>query len=209
RTEAEGRNALKSVREWRPELVITDLRMKPMNGLELCRHIRAASDVPIIVVSGENGEWSKVAALDSGADDYVVKPFATSELLARVRAALRRRPGGDSASDSAGSLAAGEFRIDLDSHRVYIREREVRLTPKEFELLVFLARRAHQVVPYARLLSAVWGVEWADHRNYLRGFMRQPRPKLEANPSRPRYPLTEPWVGYRFSPVPQPETETA
>jgi two-component system, OmpR family, KDP operon response regulator KdpE len=199
RTAAGGRRALASFHEWRPRLVVTDLRLAPMNGIELCRHVRAASNVPIIVVSGEEGEGLKIAALDAGADDYVVTPFNTGELLARVRAVLRR--GADTASDSAGPLDAGAFQIDLDAHRVYGREREIRLTPKEFDLLVYLARRPHCVVSYAQLLAAVWGVD-ANHREYLWVVMRRLREKLEENPSRPRYLLTEPWIGYRFKPLP-------
>ena len=198
RTAAEGRNALASFHEWRPRLVITDLRMAPMDGIELCRQIRAQSNVPIIVVSGEDHEVSKIEALDSGADDYVVKPFNAGELLARVRAVLRR--GMDTTSDSAGSLGVGDFLIDLDTRRVYVDASEVRLTPKQFDLLLYLARRPDQVVPHARLLSAVWGGEYSEHREYLRVFMRQLRKKLEDNPSRPRYLLTEHLIGYRFSP---------
>jgi two-component system KDP operon response regulator KdpE len=184
-----------------PAARITDLRMAPMNGIELCRQIRAQSNVPIIVVSGEDGEEPKIEALDSGADDYVMKPFNTGELLARVRAVLRRGTG--TASDSAGSLDAGDFLIDLDARRVYVRASEVRLTAKEFDLFVYLARRPDHVVPFARLLAAVWGVEYSDHREYLWVFMRQLREKLEENPSQPRYLLTEPCVGYRFTPTPR------
>lgn len=196
RTAGEGRNALTFVAEWQPGLVITDLRMAPMDGIELCRHIRAESMVPIIVVSADGGEQSKVAALDSGADDYVVKPFGTSELMARVRAALRR---GTSASGS-GSLDAGDFRIDFDVRRVYVRAAEARLTPKEFDLFVHLARHPNRVIGHAQLLSAVWGAEFRHHHEYVRVFMRQLRRRLEPVPSKPRYLMTEPWVGYRFNP---------
>jgi two-component system, OmpR family, KDP operon response regulator KdpE len=207
RTAAEGRNALASFHAWRPRLVITDLRMAPMNGIELCRQIRAQSNVPIIVVSGELGAVSKIEALDSGADDYVVKPFNAGELLARVRAVLRRTM--DTASNSAGSLDVGDFLIDLDARRVYVGAREVRLTPKQFDLLVYLARRADHVLSHARLLSAVWGAEYLEHRDYLRVFVRQLREKFEDNPSRPRYLLTEPLVGYRFTPTPRGEVAKA
>ena len=154
---AEGRNALASFHEWRKRLVITDLRMAPMNGIELCRQIRAQSNVPIIVVSGEDDNVSKIEALDSGADDYVVKPYNAGELLALVRAVLRR---GVDTADSAGSLDGGDFLIDFDARRVYVGASEVRLTPKQFDLLVYLARRPGRVVPHARLLAAVWGVEY-------------------------------------------------
>ena len=204
RTPAEGRYALASFHEWRPRLVMTDLRIAPMNGIELCRQIRAVSNVPIIVVSGDDGEGSKIEALDSGADDYVVKPFNAGELLARVRAVLRR--GADATSDSSGSLDAGDFQVDLDARGVYVRGSEVRLTPKAFDLFVYLARRPGQVLSYARLLASVWGVD-ADHREYLWVFMRQLREKLEEDPSQPKYLLTEPWIGYRFNPIPQARRE--
>src|SRR5262249_55836649 len=155
----------------------TDLSMVPMNGIELCRHIRAASNVPIIVVSGENGERAKVEALDSGADDYVVKPFDAGELLARVRAVLRRG-GAVAAADSAGSFAIAEFRIDFDGRRVHARGSEVRLTPKEFDLFTYLAQRPGRVVPHDTLLDAIWGRAGYAHPEYLRVFMRQLRKKL-------------------------------
>jgi len=189
--------ALVSLSEWRPGLVVTDLRLAARNGIELCLHIRAGSNVPIIVVSSDNRGRSRVEALDSGADDYLVRPFEIDELLARVRAVLRR--GMSTAPESVGSFKTGDFRIDLDARRVHVRATEVRLTPKEFELFLYLARRPNRVVPYARLLSAVWGMVGSDHRYYLHVFMRQLRRKLEENPSRPRYLVTEPWVGYRFN----------
>ena len=205
RTEEQGNRALAIVSEWRPALVITDLMMAPMDGIELCRHIRVESKMPIVVVSADDSERSKVAALDSGANDYVVKPFAPDELRARVRAALRS----SAMAHNRGSLDAGVFRIDFDARRVYVRAREIRLTPKEFELFVYLARRPNHVVPCARLLWAVWGPGWSDRREYLRVFMRQLRKKLEENPSRPRYLLTEPWVGYRFNAILQRDRERA
>ena len=190
RTLDQARRALAFVGEWRPALVMT-------NGIELCRQIRVESKAPIIVVSADNSEWSKVNALDSGANDYVVKPFAPDELMARVRAALRSA----ALAHDSGSLDAGAFRIDFDARRVYIRGCKIRLTPKEFDVFVYLARRPNQVVPHARLLLAVWGPRWCDRREYLRVFMRQLRQKLEENPSRPRYLVTEPWVGYRFNAI--------
>lgn len=195
RTPDEGCSAPACFNAWPPALVITDLKMT-MDGIELCRRIRAASDVPIIVVSADGGERSKVAALDSGADDYVVKPFGPDELMARVRAALRR------AAPAAGSVSidAGDFRIDLEGRRVYVRAAEVRLTPKEFDLFVYLARNPNRIVPHATLLLAVWGAASAGHDEYLRVYMRQLRLKLEENPSTPRYLMTEPRVGYRFNP---------
>jgi two-component system KDP operon response regulator KdpE len=186
-----------SFSEWRPELVITDLLMEYMDGIELCRRIRSESNVPIIVVSARSEEGSKVTALDSGADDYVVKPFGTDELLARIRAVLRR---GAEAVTSMASFDAGDFRVDLDSRRIYLRACEVRLTPKEFDLFVYMARHPNRVIAHRKLLEAVWGAASSEHTEYLRVFMGQLRKKVEANPSHPQYLVTEPWVGYRFNP---------
>jgi two-component system, OmpR family, KDP operon response regulator KdpE len=197
RTAAEAESALSSLNEWHPELVITDLYMPRMNGVELCRRIRAVSAVPIIVLSVKGEERTKVEALDSGADDYVTKPFGTDELLARVRAALRRRGG---PTPDGGSVDVGDFRIDLDARRVHIRGNEVRLTPKEFDLFVYLARHPNRVLTHRTLLEAVWGEASQEQPEYLRVFMGQLRKKLEADPSNPRYLVTEPWVGYRFNP---------
>jgi len=198
RTAAEGESALASFAEWHPELVITDLYMPLMNGVELCRRIRAVSSVPIIVLSVKGEERTKVEALDSGADDYVTKPFGTDELLARVRAALRRS---GAAPDEVASFEAGNFRVDLDARRVHIRGQEVRLTPKEFDLFVYLARHPNRVLTHRTLLEAVWGEASQEQPEYLRVFMGQLRKKLEEDPSNPRYLVTEPWVGYRFNPA--------
>ena len=198
RTAAEGETALSNFKEWSPELVITDLYMPHMNGVELCRRIRELSSVPIIVLSVKGEESTKVEALDSGADDYVTKPFGIDELMARVRAALRR--GGASAADDTGSFEAGDFRIDMDARRVHTRGREVRLTPKEFELFVYMARHPNRVLTHAALLEAVWGPASQEQPEYLRVFMGQLRKKLEPDPSNPVYLVTEPWVGYRFNP---------
>ena len=195
-TAAEGQAALASFAEFRPELVITDLYMPHMDGVELCRRIRAVSGVPIIVLSVKGEERTKVEALDSGADDYVTKPFGIDELLARVRAALRRS-GGDV---EVASFDAGDFRVDLDARRVHIRGHEVRLTPKEFDLFVYLARHPNRVLTHRTLLEAVWGEASQEQPEYLRVFMGQLRKKLEVDPSNPRYLVTEPWVGYRFNP---------
>ena len=196
RTAAEGESALASFREWRPELVITDLYLQLMDGLELCRRIRAQSNVPIIVLSGKGEEATKVEALDSGADDYVTKPFGTNELLARVRATLRRA----GAEPDSASFDAGDFRVDLDARRVHVRGREVRLTPKEFELFVYMARHPNRILVHRRLLEAVWGEASREQPEYLRVFMGQLRKKLEPDPPNPRYLVTEPWVGYKFNP---------
>jgi two-component system KDP operon response regulator KdpE len=197
RTADEGETALASFTEWRPELVITDLFMPHMDGIELCRRIRSLSTVPIIVLSVKGEERAKVEALDSGADDYVTKPFGIDELMARVRAALRRNT--TPASDVA-SFEVGAFRVDLESRRVHVRGQEVRLTPKEFELFVYMARHPDRVITHKTLLEAVWGEASQEQPEYLRVFMGQLRKKLEADPGAPRYLVTEPWVGYRFNP---------
>jgi len=196
KTAGEGEAALANFAEWRPELVITDLYMPHMNGLELCKRIRALSSVPIIVLSVKGEERTKVEALDSGADDYVTKPFGMDELLARVRAALRR--GGGEADVSA--FDAGDFRVDLEARRVHARGQEIRLTPKEFDLFVYMARHPSRVITHRTLLEAVWGEASMEQPEYLRVFMGQLRKKLEPDPSNPRYLVTEPWVGYRFNP---------
>ena len=199
RTAAEGESALTNFKEWSPELVITDLYMPHMDGVELCRRIREVSTVPIIVLSVKGEERSKVEALDSGADDYVTKPFGIDELMARVRAALRRS-GGPAGAQELESFDAGDFRIDMDARRVHTHGREVRLTPKEFDLFVYMARHPNRVLTHAALLEAVWGQASQEQPEYLRVFMGQLRKKLEPDPSNPRYLVTEPWVGYRFNP---------
>ena len=198
RTAPEGESALVDFKEWNPELVITDLYMPHMGGVELCRRIRAQSTVPIIVLSVKGEEKSKVEALDSGADDYVTKPFGIEELMARVRAALRRVP--TTGGPAEESIEAGDFRIDLAARRVHAHNQEVRLTPKEFELFLYMARHPNRVIPHASLLEAVWGEASQEQPEYLRVFMGQLRKKLEPDPSTPRYLVTEPWVGYRFNP---------
>jgi two-component system KDP operon response regulator KdpE len=197
RTAAEGESALTNFGEWKPELVITDLFMPHMDGIELCRRIRAISTVPIIVLSVKGEERSKVEALDQGADDYITKPFGTDELLARVRAALRRGAG---ASTDVPAFDVGHFRVDLEGRRVHISGNEVRLTPKEFDLFVYMARHPNRVITHRTLLEAVWGEASQEQPEYLRVFMGQLRKKLEPDPSNPRYLVTEPWVGYRFNP---------
>ena len=193
----DGEVGLQTFRDWTPSLVITDLAMPNMGGLELCRRLRAVSDVPIIVLSVRGEEKAKVEALDAGADDYVTKPFGMDELLARVRAALRRQPAADA---QARVVEAGEFRIDLDAHLVTRAGEELHLTPKEFDLLTHLVRNAGKVLTHRALLGAVWGGDYTGQTEYLRVFIGQLRKKIETNPSQPRYILTEPWIGYRFIP---------
>ena len=193
----DGETALEIMKDWSPDLVITDLAMPNMDGLELCRRVRAKSEIPILVLSVRGEERTKVKALDAGADDYITKPFGIEELLARVRANLRRaRP--EESGDAAIEL--GDFRIDPGARTVHVRERPVHLTPKEFDLLVFLARHPGKVVTHRALLAAVWGGQSTEQVEYLRVFVGQVRKKIEADASSPRYLLTEPWVGYRFQP---------
>jgi two-component system KDP operon response regulator KdpE len=198
RTAAEGESAMAQFSAWMPELVITDLVMPHMDGIQLCRRIREVSNIPIIVLSVKGEERSKVDALDSGADDYVTKPFGIDELMARVRAALRRSSAVP--SEELASFDAGDFRIDVDGRRVHTQGREVRLTPKEFDLFVYMARHPNRVLTHAVLLEAVWGQASQEQPEYLRVFMGQLRKKLEPDPGNPRYLVTEPWVGYRFNP---------
>src|SRR5437588_7689893 len=195
RAAEDGDFALQTFRDWPPALVITDLAMPNLGGLELCRRLRAISEVPIIVLSVRGEEKTKVEALDAGADDYVTKPFGIDELLARIRAALRRKP----ATDSNAQIEAGDFRIDLDAHTATQAGKELRLTPKEFDLLVHLMRNAGKVLTHRALLGAVWGGDYTEQNEYLRVFIGQLRKKIEPNPSEPRYILTEPWIGYRFN----------
>ncbi len=192
-----GKEAVSAVAAQPPDVVILDLGLPDIDGLEVCARIRACSEVPIIVLSARGTEPQKVAALDQGADDYVTKPFGPEELLARVRAALRRTLA--AAQPPTGRLVRGDVTIDFDRHRVYREEEEVRLTPKEFELLALLAGRAGQVVTHRAILKAIWGPNAVDQPEHLRVLMGQLRKKLEPDPARPRYLLTEPWVGYRFA----------
>jgi two-component system KDP operon response regulator KdpE len=180
--------------EWQPDLVITDLMMPGMSGVEVCRAIRATSSIPILVLSVRDHERSKIEALDAGADDYVTKPFSIQELLARVRAHLRRAP-----ERSESAIAAGDFVIDAAAHSIVVAEKPVHLTPKEFDLLLHLARHAGKVITHRALLTAVWGAQSAHQPEYLRVFVGQLRKKLEAETGK-QYIQTEPWVGYRFVP---------
>ncbi len=197
RVAGDGALALQTFHDWSPSLVITDLAMPNMSGLELCRRLREISDVPIVVLSVRGDEKTKVEALDAGADDYVTKPFGMDELLARIRAALRRQPATDARTRV---LEAGEFRIDLDAHVVTRAGAELRLTPKEFDLLVHLVRNSGKVLTHRALLGVVWGGDHTEQHEYLRVFIGQLRKKIEADPSNPRHILTEPWIGYRFNP---------
>ena len=193
----DGETALEIMKDWAPDLVITDLAMPNMDGLELCRRLRAKTQIPIIVLSVRGEEQTKVKALDAGADDYVTKPFGIEELLARVRANLRRVKTDES---DLAPIQAGDFKIDPGARSVLVKDRAVHLTPKEFDLLVYFARHAGKVVTHRALLGAVWGGENTEQVEYLRVFVAQLRKKLEPLPNSPRYIVTDPWVGYRFEP---------
>ncbi len=192
-----GASALAEIAADPPDLVILDLGLPDIDGLEVCRRIRERSSVPIIVLSARGAEKDKVSALDLGADDYVTKPFGPDELLARVRACLRRAEGDE--DEPAGVLERGDLRVDFERHRVTRGAEEIRLTPKEFELLAFLARHPGRVATHRTILKAIWGPHAVDQPQYLRVLMASLRKKIEPEPSRPRYLLTEPWIGYRFT----------
>jgi two-component system KDP operon response regulator KdpE len=198
RTASDGDDALQVMKEWSPDLLITDLRMPNMDGLELCRYLRSKSQIPIIVLSVRGEERTKVEALDAGADDYVTKPFSTNELLARVRAALRRAFAVQEPESPV--IAIGDFHLDLQAHSVQVKNHEVRLTPKEFDVLAYLAQRAGRIVTHRALLAAVWGETSTEQPEYLRVVIGHLRKKLEPDEAAPRYIITEPWIGYRFNP---------
>jgi two-component system KDP operon response regulator KdpE len=198
RTASDGEEALQLMKDWTPDLIVTDLRMPNMDGLQLCRHIRTESRIPIIVLSVKGEEKIKVEALDAGADDYITKPFSVNELLARVRAALRRAT--TSPQTETPVIEVGDFRIDIPGRTVQVKDREVRLTPKEFDLLVYLARHPGKVITHRALLGAVWGQNSIEQPEYLRVFVGHLRKKLEPEESAAHYIITEPWVGYRFEP---------
>src|SRR5438876_9959397 len=195
RIAGDGKFALQTFRDWPPALVITDLAMPNMDGLQLCRRVRELSQVPIIVLSVRGEEKTKVEALDAGADDYVTKPFGMGELLARVRAALRRSP---ETSEEQTIIEEGDFRVDLETREVHVAGKEIRLSPKEFDLLIYFIRHAGKVLTHRALLANIWGGDYTDQTEYLRVFIRHLRKKIEPDPAKPRYILTDPWVGYRF-----------
>jgi two-component system KDP operon response regulator KdpE len=192
-----GEEALERLPQELPNLVLLDMNMPGMGGLETCRAIRAGSDIPVIILSVRNTEKDKVAALDAGADDYVTKPFGIEELLARIRAALRRSTS--SPEGGPRGFSSPDLEIDFETRRVHANGKDVRLTPKEFELLRHLVTHAGKPVSHRELLQAVWGPDYGDEPEYLRVFINQVRKKIEANPAKPKYILTEPWVGYRFA----------
>ena len=190
-----GEAALEKLRNERFDLVLLDMNMPGTGGLETCRAIRAQSEIGIVMLTVRDGEADKVDALDAGADDYVTKPYNATELLARIRAALRRTPW---THGPTGRITLGSAEIDFDTRQVTSRGRRVRLTPKEFELLRYFVAHANKVLSHRELLQAVWGPDYGDQVDYLRVFVNQLRKKIEKSPSTPVYLLTEPWVGYRL-----------
>jgi len=196
RVASEGQAALDLFIAWSPDLVITDLSMPNMGGLKLCKRLREISRVPIIILSVKGDEATKIEALDAGADDYITKPFAMGEFVARVRAALRRS---SDTGEQNTIVEEGDFRVDLETRQVLVNDKEVRLSPKEFELLLYLIRNAGKVLTHRTLLANIWGGDYTEQTEYLRVFIRQLRKKIEPDPAKPGYILTDPWVGYRFS----------
>jgi two-component system KDP operon response regulator KdpE len=190
-----GEEALDKLRQGRFDLVLLDASMPGMGGVEACREIRTHSEVPIVMLTVRDTEHDKVEALDAGADDYVTKPYNTEELLARIRAALRRGPF---AQGPAGRVTLGDVEIDFDTRRITSGSRHIRLTPKEFDLLRFFMAHPNKVLTHRELLQSVWGPDYGDQVDYLRVFINQLRKKIENDPSQPKYLLTEPWVGYRL-----------
>ncbi len=196
RSVVSGTEALREVAADPPDLLILDLGLPDIDGLEVCRRVRERSALPILVLSARGSERDKVSALDLGADDYVTKPFGPDELLARVRACLRRAQGTN--EEETGTLVRSDLTIDFERHRVIRGDEEIRLTPKEFELLAFLARHPGKVLTHRTILKAVWGPHAVSEPQYLRVLMASLRKKIEPDPGHPKYVMTEPWVGYRF-----------
>jgi two-component system KDP operon response regulator KdpE len=194
RTANDPEEGLRTFKEWAPDLVITDLMMPGLSGVEVTRAIRMQGATPVLVLSVREHERSKVEALDAGADDYVTKPFGIQELLARVRAHLRRAP-----ERTTSAIEAGDFVVDASAHSVTLQGKPIHLTPKEFDLLLHLARHSGKVITHRALLTAVWGAQSAHQPEYLRVFVGQLRKKLEGETGK-QYIQTEPWVGYRFMP---------
>ena len=192
-----GRAALEAFERERPDVIVLDLGLPDINGVEVCSELRRSSNVPIIVLSARGAEGDKVRALDAGADDYVTKPFGAEELLARVRVALRRTDTG--AASPGEPIVRGELAIDRERFRVLRGGVEIRLTPKEFELLMYLAQHPGRVLTHRTILKAIWGPHAGDQPEHLRVLVGSLRKKIEPDPASPKYILTEPWVGYRFA----------
>ena len=196
---SDGESGLEIFSEWHPDLVITDLAMPNIDGLEFCRRLRAISQVPIIVLSAKGEEKTKVEALDIGADDFVTKPFGIDELLARVRASLRRANTPPINEAVQTTLDVGDFHVNLESREVKVSGKEIHLTPKEFDLLIYFIKHSGKVLTHRTLLAAIWGSNYVEQNEYLRVFIGNLRKKIEVDAT-PRYIVTEPWIGYRFDP---------
>jgi two-component system KDP operon response regulator KdpE len=197
-----GEEAIEKIRAFRPDLVLLDINMPGMGGVAACRVMREDTNIAIIMLTVRNTENDKVEALDAGADDFVVKPFSTPELLARIRAALRRLPAGPNSSPD--KIRAGRLVIDFAARTVANGNAIFHLTPKELDLLRYLTQNATKAVPHRELLQAVWGPDYGDQVDYLRVFINSLRKKIEPIPEQPEYIVTEPWVGYRFNMRPEP-----
>lgn len=200
-----GEEAVELAPKLKPDLILLDVNLPGMSGIETCRQIRRSSDAPIIVLTVRSAERDKVVALDAGADDYVTKPFGIEELLARIRASLRRHPS----ADALPPFTSKELTVDFESRRVVVLGEEVHLAPKEFEVLRHLIANMGKPVTHRRLLQIVWGPEYGEETENLRVVINQLRKKIEKDPSQPKYILTEPWVGYRFQPPKTPAGKIA
>jgi two-component system KDP operon response regulator KdpE len=206
-----GETALETLRTERFDLILLDINMSGISGLETCRAIRAKSDVSILMLTVRDRPADKIEALDAGADGYITKPFDVNEFLARIRATLRRAPV--SALGDSRAMQLDDIEINFRDRQIRVKGRSVRLTPKELDLLYYLVTHPDTALPHDRILQAVWGPDYGDEVEYLRVFVNQLRKKLEPDPSRPRYILTEPWLGYRFctgkrhSPEPEPAVQ--
>ena len=196
RVASDGVSGFEMFQAAQPDLVITDLAMPNVDGAALCKQIRSSASTPIIVLSVKGEEKTKIAALDSGADDYITKPFGIEELLARARAQLRRVQMATRSPEP--TIMEGDFRIDTLTREVRVRGELVRLTPKEYDLLLYMIAHSDRVLTHRTLLTAVWSANSANQTEYLRVFIGQLRKKLEQNPDTPQYIKTEPWIGYRF-----------
>jgi len=191
-----GEEALECVRSQKLDLIVLDVNMPGMSGIEACRLIRSRSDIAVIMLTVRDAEKDKVEALDAGADDYVTKPFGSPEFLARIRASLRRLP---QTATGPSVLRFDDVEINFGTRRLQRGDTEVRLTPKEFDLRQSLAGRPKLRIPHAKLLQSVWRPDYGDEGEYPRVFVNQLRKKIEENPSKPKYIMTEPWIGYRFN----------
>jgi len=201
---ASGEEAIEAASKLKPDLILLDVNLPGMSGIETCREIRRSSDAPIIMLTVRSAERDKVVALDAGADDYVTKPFGIEELLARIRASLRRHPS----ADALPPFVSKELSVDFELRRATVAGEEVHLAPKEFEVLRHLIANQGKPVTHRRLLQIVWGPEYGEETENLRVVINQLRKKIEKDPSQPKYILTEPWIGYRFQP-PKPPAQKA